>query len=180
MEPGLFRGQWWQERTVGKRYQLVVYKCQSTRLQRMGQALLDREREDVNRRSLDLSMLGQRRVQDWFRYRCTTAELTLWNGQHRQCDCIQQPYPESAKPSVFPTSSSILTSTGLSLLLVLSARYQYTSKQKFHTLTFLGHCMLLSLWCQKILDDSKNPTMTFLVRGGEDRVHNRRWAPICH
>ena len=40
----------------------------------MRQALLDREREDVNRRSLDLSMLGQRRVQDW-------VQVPLYNGR---------------------------------------------------------------------------------------------------
>ena len=40
----------------------------------MGQALLDREREDVNRRSLNLSMFGQRRDQDWVR-------VLLYNGR---------------------------------------------------------------------------------------------------
>lgn len=92
------------------------------RLQRMGQALLDGEGQDVKGSELDHSVRVQCCIQD-------LLEVPLNDSGTHTSECLvgkgiesisESTHPESAKPSVFPTSSSILTSLALCLFLDVS------------------------------------------------------------
>lgn len=81
-----------------------------THLQRMCQALLDRERQDVDSGCLYLCVLRQSRVED-------LVQIALHNGRAHSMTGVRraswrklpESYPESANPSVLPMSSSMLT-----------------------------------------------------------------------
>lgn len=78
----------------------------------MGKTLFDSETEDINGSKLNRSILRQRGIQN-------RSEISLddsrtdseGNCQRNMCH-KKKLYPESAKPSVFPMSSSIFTFEG--------------------------------------------------------------------
>lgn len=91
-------------------------------LKRMGQALLHREAEDVDGGSLNLRMLRQSCFEDRLKVTLNDsgAHSAIVNISRLECVEEGSSYPESAKPSVFPTNSSIFTSAITDLDLTLS------------------------------------------------------------
>ena len=82
-------------------------------------------------------------------------------------------YPESAKPSVFPTSSSMFTSAGFDLVLVFptDAKHIYTSEILKFTFLF---CIMLGYFRDKeFLDNLQQASATVFFRRCKDLIHDR-------
>jgi hypothetical protein len=109
----------------------------------MGQleALSDREHMNVNRRSLDLGMVGQHHVQDWI-------QIPLYDigGKRGKCQNSQTFIPRICEAIRVPNELM-----GLSLFLALSALCQQTSWRKCSNVHLFGPIVLLGLGC---LDDA--------------------------